>query len=92
MVASSCPARTVGLISEFRQLLVESLVGRFALLQQIGDEGLLAVFKRLRLRQKLLDIVDPVVVRILHRIPFYPQIVPSRLAGGESAQDARTGL
>lgn len=73
--------RAVSLIPKLRQSLVERFDGGFFLLQQIGDEGLLAVFKRLRFRKKLLDIIDFGVVGIPHRTPFYPQIVVVRLAG-----------
>src|SRR5690349_3273248 len=72
------------MVAEPCQFFVEALNRSFLLLQQIGNEGLLALFKYLPLRQKLLDIID-LVVRIPHRIPFYPQTVLARLAG-ESAQ------
>ncbi len=37
-------------------------------------------------------IINPVVVRILHRIPFYPQIVPARLAGANPRRCADRAL
>ena len=53
----------IGVIPEFRQLLVESRDCCLALLQEISDERLLAVIQRLFFGQKLFDIVGLFVIR-----------------------------
>jgi hypothetical protein len=52
-----------GVVTELRQLPIEFLYCRFFLLQQVGDESLLAVLKRLFVRQKFLDVIRPVWFR-----------------------------
>lgn len=48
--------RTVAMIPELRELIVEILYRGFLLLQKIGDKGLLAILHRLFVGEELLDI------------------------------------
>lgn len=72
MVASFRFARTIGVIPELCQLVIEFLHRGFLLLQQIGDEGLLAVLDRFFVREEFLDVGALDVFRqrsILRQIP-----------------------
>jgi hypothetical protein len=62
-VVTSSPARTVGLVSQLRQLLVEIPDRGFLLFQQIGDERLLAVLDGLFLSENFLNVGSAALFR-----------------------------
>src|SRR5258708_40094962 len=55
-------ARSIGVIAKLRQFLVESLERSLPLLQQIVNEGLLAVLQGLLLVEKFFDVVAAALV------------------------------